>query len=67
MADSTLRQIPRQIQERDDVLQRYKILLMGCSGVGKTSILLRYVDTRANGPNYVATIGEPYSLCRVTL
>ena len=35
----------------------HKVLIVGDSGVGKTCILLRFVDVTFN-PDFVATIGE---------
>jgi Ras-related protein Rab-18 len=41
-------------------ISTYKLLLMGDSGVGKSSILLRFVEDRFLGEEvHAATIGSP--------
>ena len=45
---------------------QYKLLLIGDSSVGKTAILLRFVDA-SFFDNYVATIGIDYKIKNIVL
>lgn len=46
--------------------QTFKLLLMGDSGVGKSSILLRFVEDKFLGEDQTATIGKAWSMLLVT-
>ena len=44
----------------------FKVLLIGDSSVGKTSVLLRYVDDNFN-PEFQTTIGVDFKISTFTL
>ena len=47
--------------EESSILTKLKILMIGSSGVGKSSILLRYTDDEFD-PEQRATIGVDYKV-----
>lgn len=50
----------------DDVLTTLKILILGESGVGKSSLLLRFTDDKFD-PEQSATIGVDFKVKRITV
>uniref|UniRef100_A0A0N5B212 small monomeric GTPase n=2 Tax=Strongyloides papillosus TaxID=174720 RepID=A0A0N5B212_STREA len=50
----------------DDVLTTLKVLVIGESGVGKSSLMLRFVDDTFN-PNITATIGVDFRVTTVNI
>ena len=45
----------------DDYSHLFKLLLIGDSGVGKSSLLLRFADSSYTG-NYITTIGVDFKI-----
>jgi len=50
----------------DDILTTLKILIIGDSGVGKSSLLLRFVDDKFD-PDQTATIGVDFKVKAITI
>lgn len=50
----------------EDYSHLFKLLIIGDSGVGKSSLLLRFADNSYSG-NYITTIGVDFKIRTVTI